>query len=183
MSTTLLLDQLCELLNWVWKYIKNNSIDFITIVASILIAIQTDKWIEHYKERKQKEYLLKELPIEIEQLLINIESDKAINANKIKQDKLTLRLYPYETPLWNSIKNTERIDLLVNCNGYKEMLQFYDELNQLNVWENLLTVYMLFSGKSTTQNYQELIFYQIVNQRDKCIALAKSAREKLKGGE
>lgn len=169
-----------DVLSVIWNYVKENSIDFIAIVASIVIAIQTDKWIENRKDREQKKYLLKELPKEIGQLLEILENDERINNDNICHDKLMLKMYPYETPLWESVKNTERIDLIIGCKGYNEVLQFYDDIGQLNAWENLLTSFILFSEVANKCAYQESLLVQIMEQRRKCINSAKEAQEKLR---
>lgn len=163
-----------------WDYIKENSIDFIAIIASIIIAVQTDKWIENRKDREEKKYLLKELLKEIGKLLGSLKNDEIINNDNIRCDKITLKMYPYETPLWESVKNTERIELITECKGYNEVLQFYDDIGQLNAWENLLTSFILFSEIENKRAYQESLLEQIIEQRRKCINLAEKAQEKLR---
>ncbi len=180
MEVTAFLSELCKGISIILEYIKSNSIDFIAIIASVVIAIQTDKWIGRRKDREQKKYILEELPKEIEQLLESLENDERINNDNICCDKLVLKIYPYETPLWESVKNTERIDLIVGCRGYKEILQFYDSISQLNGWENLLTSFILFSGPETKYTYQEALLMQIMEQRKKCISLARNVRDRLR---
>lgn len=164
----------------IWNYIKENSIDFLAIIASIIIAIQTDKWIGNRKYIEQKKYLLKELPKEIGQLLESLKNDEIVNNDNIRRDKIMLKRYPYETPLWESVKNTERIDLIIGCKGYNEVLQFYDDICQLNAWENLLTSFILFSEIENKRVYQESLLEQIIEQRRKCINSAEKAQEKLR---
>lgn len=172
---------LYDFLNAIFSYVKNNSIDFIAIMASIIIAIQTDKWIEHRKDKEQKKSLLIELPGEIRQLIGILEKDVITNRNNIQKDKLQLKLNPYETPLWDSVRNSDRINLLTGCNGYKETLLFYESIRQLNEWENLLTKFVLFANREIKENYQELLLAQIIEQREKSIFFAKVAIDKLEG--
>lgn len=169
-----------KIISAIWNYIQINSIDFIAIIASIIIAIQTDKWIDNKKDREQKKRILVELPEEMNQLVESLKLEETNINNNMRHDKLTLNLYPYETPLWDSIKSTEKINIFSDCYGYKETLVFYENLKQLNEWENLMTKFVLFSNDNTKWAYQELLLKQIIEQRRKCICSAKEASDKLK---
>ena len=171
-----------EIVKTIWSYIQTNSMDFIGIIASIIIAIQTDKWIENNKDKEQKKRILVELPEEMNQLVESLKIEEANIGNNMRHDKLTLNLYPYETPLWDSIKSTEKINIISDCKGYKETLIFYENLKQLNEWENLLTNFMLFANDDTKRAYQEHLLKKIIEQRKKCICSAKEASDKLKEG-
>ena len=105
-----------EIINAIWNYIQTNSIDFIAIIASIIIAIQTDKWIDNQKDKEQKKRILMELPEEMNQLAESLKLEETNIDNNMRHDKLTLNLYPYETPLWDSIKSTEKINIFSDCN-------------------------------------------------------------------
>ena len=170
------------IISTVWGYIQTNSIDFIAIIASIIIAIQTNKWIDNKKNKEQKKRILVELPEEMRQLAETLKLEETNIGSNIRHDKLTLNLYPYETPLWDSIKSTEKINVFSDCTGYNETLIFYENLNQLNEWENLLTNFVLFANDDTKRIYQELLLKQIFEQRRKCICSAKEASAKLKEG-
>ncbi len=178
-----MLDVICDFINiivdGILKYIQENSIDFIAIIASIVIAIQTDKWIDNRKNKEQRGRILIEMLDEINHLLELLKSEEEKTNNNIHHDRLTLNLYPYEMPLWESVKNTENINILSKCNGYKESLIFYENLNQLNEWENLLTNFMLFSTSNSKETYQDLLLKQIIKKREKCITFAKEAIDKL----
>lgn len=97
---------------------------------------------------------------------------------------MTLKLFPYNSPVWNSIKNTDKINLLTESDGYKDTLEFYSEMNGLNEWENALTHYVLFSeaGRQDDDYYKELLVEQVSEQREKVITLAEKAHRSLKEG-
>ena len=58
--------QIVEILIALYQYVKANSIDFISMVASILIAIETNKWIERQKGKKDKRHVIEDLISEID---------------------------------------------------------------------------------------------------------------------
>ena len=176
--------QIIEMMTVVCQYIKTNSIDFISMVASILIAIETNKWIERQKGKKDKKHIIEDLISEIDMLYEKLKFDQDNEKNNIISEKLTLKLIPYNTPVWNSIKNTDKINLLTESKGYKDTLEFYSEVNGLNEWENVLTHYVLFSqtGRLDEDYYKELLVEQVAEQRKKVIMLAEKANRSLKEG-
>ena len=176
--------QIVEILIALYQYVKANSIDFISMVASILIAIETNKWIERQKGKKDKKHVIEDLISEIDILSEKFKSDQENEKDNILSGKLTLKLFPYNSPVWNSIKNTDKINLLTESDGYKDTLEFYSEMNGLNEWENALTHYVLFSvtGRQDDDYYKELLVEQVSEQREKVITLAEKAHRSLKEG-
>lgn len=159
-------------------YIAENSIDFIAIISSIIIAIEADKFIENRKKQSDKKDMLKDLPVEISRLLDCLQANCSATISNKKDNKLSLRLTPYITPIWDSIYDTDKLNLLANENSYSEILNFYTELKILNDWENVLTYYILFSDDKS--KYSNNLIEEVIRQQDKCINLAKKTITKLR---
>lgn len=183
-------------MEWCWReiaafiaeignYIKTNSIEFISIVASILVAIETNKWIEKNKEKKEMIHLINDLVSEIEIITNRLKNDRDNAKGNLEEDKLTLRLIPYNFPVWNSIKNTNKINLLTEKRGYIKILEFYSEISELNEWENTLTYFVLFklninTDEAEEDTYKDLLVEQVAVQREKVICLAEEVYKVLK---
>lgn len=166
-------------------YIQKNSIDFISIVASILVAIETNKWIERKQEKKGRKRLLNDLMREIEMIKLDLERDVNIQNEDEKLEKLTLRVMPYNAPFWSSIQNTNKIDLLTQYRGYKKIMEFYAVLTELNIWESILSCYILFSTHSIPNSNQEdvyksILVEQVIHQRTRTLFLAEKIQQELK---
>ena len=63
------------------------------MVASILIAIETNKWIERQKGKKDKRHVIEDLISEIDILSEKFKSDQENEKDNILSGKLTLKLF------------------------------------------------------------------------------------------
>lgn len=161
----------------------NNSIDFISIAASVLVAIETNKWIESRKDKKTVNKLIADLYIEILSIHKNLLKDKAKENENMLNSKLTLRIEPYKCPIWNSILQTNKITLLTNKSFYKKMLNFYDSLSATNNWENTLTEFVLlntnYNSSEILNEYKFILINQISEERSKTILFADDILKEL----
>lgn len=164
----------------IWSYIINNSIDFISIAASVLVAIETNKWIESKKDKKIVKQLAIDLYTEILSIYDKLLRDKEIAQENILNSKLTLRIEPYKFPIWSSILQTNKIDLLTNKKFYKDLLDFYSNLVITNDWENILTEFILLNKNDDINEYKHMLINQISEERINTIQLAEDVIIKLK---
>ncbi len=161
------------------EYIKTNSIDFIAIIASIFIALETDRYINWRKERKNKRTISDAIFNELTSLKISLSNQSAQSQSEIAQGMLLLKLAPYHYPYWISIRNTDRMELFADTTGYSETIAFYSELELLNQWENMQTQYILFSNDHSEQYISDLVRL-ISLQRTKCLNALDKALNKIK---
>lgn len=166
-----------NILKLIWSYIIDNSIDFISIAASVLVAIETNKWLESRKDKKTINQLIGDLHVEILSIYEELVKDKEKEQENILNSKLTLRIEPYKAPIWNSILQTNKIDLLTNKSYYKKLLDFYSNLAITNDWENILTELILLNKNINSEEslceYKYMLINQISEERSKTIQLAE----------
>ncbi len=174
-----LLSKSYELLYALITYVKSNSIDFISMVASIFIALKTDKLIEKRKEKSTKKEIIELIIKELESIQKKIESDINNSNFQLESGKLELQLSPYNYSYWNSIKNTEKIEIFSESKGYNETIAFYSSIEKLNMWEDLQTKYILFSQQEK-QEFRDSIVIQIVTHRKQCLVLLNKALEEIR---
>ncbi len=168
-----------ELLYSLITYIKSNSIDFIGMIASIFIALKTDKLIEKRKEKSTKKEIIELIIKELESIQTKIELDINKSDLQFESGKLDLQLSPYNYSYWDNIRNTEKIEIFSECRGYNETITFYSNIEKLNMWEDLQTKYILFSQQEK-QEFRDSIVIQLVTHRKQCLILLKKALEEIR---
>ena len=172
-----------ELINAILGYIKNNSIDFIAMIASVFIALETDRLINWRKEKKIKNEISNSILSELKSLKISLSKQTKQSQTQINQGSIPLKLSPYSCPYWNSIQNTDRIEFFADNPGYQDTITFYSDLEILNLWENMQTQYILFNFTSNNEQRVLDLIELISTQRNKCLNLLEKAITKIEGGK
>lgn len=172
-----------ELIHVILEYIKNNSIDFIAMIASVLIALETDKFISWKKSEKTRNEISHSILSELNSLKKSLSKQTEQSQSHIEQGSLPLKLSPYNCPYWNSLQNTDRIEFFADNPAYSDTITFYSELEILNHWENIQTQYILFSNESVNMQRVEDLIKLISSQRDKCLKILEKSIMKIEKGE
>lgn len=176
-------NSLAELIEAVLGYIKTNSIDFVAIIASVLIALETDKFISWRKSKKIKNEISNYILSELNSLKKSLSEQTKLSQSHIDQGSLSLKLSPYNCPYWNSIQNTDRIEFFADNPAYSDTITFYSELEILNHWENMQTQYILFNKKDIDVQRVADLIELISSQRNKCLNILDKSITKIKEGK
>lgn len=171
---------MAELIDAILGYIKTNSIDFIAMIASVLIALETDKFISWKKEDKIRNEISNSILSELNSLKISLSKQTEQSRSHIDQGSLPLKLSPYNCPYWNSIQNTDRIKCFSDNPAYSDTITFYSELEILNHWENMQTQYILFNNEGIDEQRVKDLIELISSQRSKCLNALEKAINKIK---
>lgn len=169
---------LYSLIRPLFEYIKNNSIDFIAMIASIFIALETDKFINWKRAKKDKSEIANAIFNELSSLKISLSVQAEQSKSQINHGTLLLKLVPYNYPYWNSIQNTDRIELFADNLAYSDTITFYSELEILNQWESVQTKYILFNNSN--DQYLSSLVELISLQRIKCLKILDQTINKFK---
>ncbi len=172
-----------KLIDAILEYIKTNSIDFIAMIASIFIALETDRLINWKKEKRIRKEISKSILSELGSLKILLSKQTEQTQSQIDQGSLPLKLSPYDCPYWNSIQNTDRIEFFADNPGYSDTITFYSELEILNLWESMQTQYILFNNDSINAKRVLDLIKLISAQRNKCLNSLEKAVLKIEGGK
>lgn len=164
-------------------YIKTNSIDFIAMIASVFIALETDRLINWKKEKKIRKEISNSISGELKTLKMLLTKQAEQSRSQIDQGSLPLKLSPYNCPYWNSIQNTDRIEFFADNPGYSDTITFYSELEILNLWENIQTQYILFSNDGISAQRVSDLIKLISAQRNECLDSLERAMLKIEGGK